>query len=149
MRLYTHIYRSFLDGVLNDQVHPASTPSWRRFLRRLTTSRWRAHQVGDHQQGPKAAYAPGDATPLARPITHRLEYPKRMKSPEVWAREVQCDRCGTRPRWRVDGPIVGSRMTKDRPQMHVQPAPTTAGFMAKDLCGLWFNSGGSSSQLGW
>jgi hypothetical protein len=78
-------------------VHPVSARSSPRFLSWPSTSRRRAHQVGDHQQGPKAAYAPGDATPLARPISDRLGYPKRMKSPEVWDREVQCDRCGTRP----------------------------------------------------
>jgi hypothetical protein len=78
-----------LDDVLTDQVHPASTPSWRRFLRRLTTSRWRAHQVGDHQQGPKTAYGEGDEAPLAGPITDRLGYPRPMKCPEVWDRECR------------------------------------------------------------
>jgi hypothetical protein len=32
---------------------------------------------------------------------------------------------------------------------HLIRQPTMAGFMAKDLCGLWPNSGGSLSQLGW
>ncbi len=90
MRFYTYICPSFLDGVLNDQVHPASTPSWRRFLRRLTAAQWRAHQVGDHQQGPKTAYGEGDEAPLAGPITDRLGYRELMKSPEVWPRW----RCG-------------------------------------------------------
>jgi hypothetical protein len=68
------------------RVRPCQTDC----LRRLTTSRRRAHQVDDHQQGPKAAYAPGDATPLARPISDRLGYPRPMKCPEVW------------PRWRCE-----------------------------------------------
>jgi hypothetical protein len=129
-------------------VHPVSARSSPRFLSWPSTSRWRAHQVDDSLRGPKAAYDPGDEAPLAGPITDRLGYRELMKSPEVWAREVQCDRCGTRPagEW-IDNCWI--RMTKDRPQMHVQLAPTTAGFMAKGLSGLWSSSGGSSSQLGW
>jgi hypothetical protein len=71
-------------------LHAVSARSSPRFLSWPSTSRWRAHQVNDSLRGPKAACNPGDATPLARPISDRSRYPRPMKCPEVW------------PRWRCE-----------------------------------------------
>jgi hypothetical protein len=70
--------------ILNDQVHPVSTRRTPRFWVWPTAARWRAHQVDDSLRGPKTAYAPGDATPLARPITDRSGYRWYRKPSEVW-----------------------------------------------------------------
>jgi hypothetical protein len=79
-----------------------STRRTPRFVVWPTAARWRAHQVGDHQQGPKTAYGEGDEVLRPRRISHRLGYPKRMKCPEVWAHEIVLDATDG-PRWTVLG----------------------------------------------
>jgi hypothetical protein len=95
-------------------VHPVSARSSPRFVVWPTAARWRAHQVNDSLRGPKAACNPGDATPLARPISDRSRYPRPMKCPEVWPR-WRCE-CSWR-RMQLEANAVGGECSWRRMQL--------------------------------